>query len=403
MFLFPADSRRRQWYRREIVPVCFFHEEAQWLLHFGVLSSRSTFSDGRSLVGQRFGVPSPQKLLARTNGVTPSPRSTPHDKVLLRPTWKPAASLFQSRGTSLPKGTRVYIANLLLAAFILICWILQTGLQVGKLDAEPQDSAFPPAPSTLGLGCIYLSQLGLIYDNGVNALGRYIGEGPLLQVLSKGRFVWHVTSMPLLGIPVTELAARYGLFSKSMQEWIILLLCVWSLWEFGKWNVCCDANQLILVDVRTSPTNKGLRLSGTLGYTSVALWDMVLPPILLVCYEMFVGITLLARMQCPTDEYGMVMMTMMPDYDGTEKLPSLTIVLAASSPMENVMAERSMGEFHICNPLGSATLLSLCGTLTFVSSGMAFRRPELQLLGELLHGVLLWSAYVSTEHKQQPW
>jgi hypothetical protein len=34
--------------------------------------------------------------------------------------------------------------------------------------------------------CIYFSQLGLLFDNAINALGKYIGEGSNLWLLSKG-------------------------------------------------------------------------------------------------------------------------------------------------------------------------------------------------------------------------
>ena len=43
----------------------------------------------------------------------------------------------------------------------------------------------------------------------------------------------------------------------------------------------------------------------------------------------------------------------------------------------------------------SAIYLILSGVLTLSTSGMARDFPEIQMLGENLHSVLLWAAYVA--------
>lgn len=48
------------------------------------------------------------------------------------------------------------------------------------------------------MSLVFLIILGLIYDNGIIALGRFIGEGTLLEVLSIPRFWTHALLTPLL-------------------------------------------------------------------------------------------------------------------------------------------------------------------------------------------------------------
>lgn len=57
---------------------------------------------------------------------------------------------------------------------------------------------------------ILLPILGLIYDNGVIALGRFMGEGDLLQTLNQGRFLLHALVTPILIAASVALAARAG-------------------------------------------------------------------------------------------------------------------------------------------------------------------------------------------------
>lgn len=60
---------------------------------------------------------------------------------------------------------------------------------------------------------IYLVLLGLIYDNGMIALGKFIGEGPLLENLSLLRFWSHALLTPTLVL------FSYGALREAGVEW----------------------------------------------------------------------------------------------------------------------------------------------------------------------------------------
>lgn len=60
---------------------------------------------------------------------------------------------------------------------------------------------------------IYLILLGLIYDNGMIALGKFIGEGPLLENLSLLRFWSHAFLTPALVL------FSYGALREAGVEW----------------------------------------------------------------------------------------------------------------------------------------------------------------------------------------
>ncbi|UJF27278.1 hypothetical protein [Planococcus sp. 107-1] len=60
---------------------------------------------------------------------------------------------------------------------------------------------------------IYLVLLGLIYDNGMIALGKFIGEGPLLENLSLLRFWSHALLTPTLVL------FSYGTLREAGVEW----------------------------------------------------------------------------------------------------------------------------------------------------------------------------------------
>ncbi|MCJ1909587.1 hypothetical protein [Planococcus ruber] len=60
---------------------------------------------------------------------------------------------------------------------------------------------------------IYLVLLGLIYDNGMIALGKFIGEGPLLENLSLLRFWSHAFLTPALVL------FSYGALHEAGVEW----------------------------------------------------------------------------------------------------------------------------------------------------------------------------------------
>ncbi|WP_017585874.1 hypothetical protein [Nocardiopsis ganjiahuensis] len=60
------------------------------------------------------------------------------------------------------------------------------------------------------LALVALVTLGLVYDNGIVAVGRLVGEGALLEGLNHPRFLVHALVTPLLIIAAVGLARRAG-------------------------------------------------------------------------------------------------------------------------------------------------------------------------------------------------
>ncbi|WKA58923.1 hypothetical protein QWY16_01845 [Planococcus shenhongbingii] len=58
--------------------------------------------------------------------------------------------------------------------------------------------AFAKQQSRNFMAFIYLVLFGLIYDNGIIAIGKFIGEGPLLENLNLLRFWSHAFLTPTL-------------------------------------------------------------------------------------------------------------------------------------------------------------------------------------------------------------
>lgn len=268
----------------------------------------------------------------------------------------------------IPRGIVTHACNVLLATLLLV-WFFRSHETVGLQLVLPVSFV-----SRCSIWCIYLSQLGVIYDNGVNAVGRYVGEGRLLRVLNKNRFVFHSVSMPLLAIPVTEIATRQSVCGIATQKWISTLLTMWSVTHLIKWNCFHHSNHLRLVDNRESKVSNGPYLPGTLAYTSGAFWDLVLPPLILVLYEVLVGSAILTKST--------------HSFDPRDSFWSKSSAFLASLPDDAPSSSPTA-------PPMSAIYLILSGVLTIFTSGMARDFPEIQMLGENLHSVLLWAAYVA--------
>ena len=64
-----------------------------------------------------------------------------------------------------------------------------------------------PDPTVGGIGALIVS-LGLVYDNTVIALGRFLGEGGLLLALNWPRYVIHAFATPLLIVFAWDAARR---------------------------------------------------------------------------------------------------------------------------------------------------------------------------------------------------
>lgn len=67
---------------------------------------------------------------------------------------------------------------------------------------------------------------GLVYDNGIIALGSSIGVGPTLEALSWPRFAMHAILTPFMMIAVTHMAQAGGIRWASSRGWKIT---VWVL------------------------------------------------------------------------------------------------------------------------------------------------------------------------------
>lgn len=155
--------------------------------------------------------------------------------------------------------------------------------------------------------CMYFGQFGLIYDNGINALGKYMGQGDTLRKFSKPRFGLHAVGIPLLGYCITEVATAHGIYGQDSSSTITsgpaiqTMLLVYAVYEIFHWSRY-DINDLQLVDLRASTQHEGNYMSGTLAYTTSdnKKLELVLPVVLLVGYELVIGLLLLWRQDSST-------------------------------------------------------------------------------------------------------
>jgi hypothetical protein len=197
--------------------------------------------------------------------------------------------------------------------------------------------------STFSAFCTYFSQVGLIYDNIINAIGKFVGEGPTLRLLSKVRVLFHVVGIPLLAIPITEVAIACNVLSAGTHHIVSTLAMLLASFEFLKWSAY-DVRHLKLVDLRSSKDHKGAYLAGTLAYTTGKVFELVLPAVLLVLYEMVIGCSIV----------------------------------------------------HCGDPsmFRTGLLLIVSGVATLLSCAIP-GRPDIQLYGENLHGGMIFSALAS--------
>lgn len=224
------------------------------------------------------------------------------------------------------------------------------GVLLGLLVAFPGQKHEVAALSVLA---IYAGQFGIMYDNMINGLGKYIGEGKLLRVLSKYKFLMHDAVTPMLAYPVTEIAARHGIINHSTESLIQFFLIVSSTIAAFYWHER-DSSNLPVLDLRESKDNDSGYLAGTLLYRSGYLWKMLYKSILLVLYEIIVGFVILLQEA---------------NFDSTAALTS-------SLPMDGFF-------------------LAACGVLTLYGSSKRNEDPALQLYGEHQHNFLIWLAIMA--------
>jgi hypothetical protein len=225
------------------------------------------------------------------------------------------------------RGIMTYMINVLISLTFMILFTVY-----GRSDHSC---------SIVSAFCIYFSQLGLLFDNVINALGKYIGEGSNLRLLSKGRFLFHVVGIPLLAIPLTEVAVAHDVFGDTTQSVMTCLVSSWAVFELFHW-LNYDSNELKLVDLRDSKDHKGSYLAGTLAYTSGKFLELVLPCIMLIFYELAIGCSILIY--------------------GTDSTTSRV-----------------------------GFLLAVSATATLISCAVP-GRPDIQLYGENFHGGMIWVA-----------
>ena len=265
-------------------------------------------------------------------------------------------TLQQSTTAMIPFGIRVHMLNIGIGLSQLQSFATDMQASIVDSSAHPQIHEFT-------LLCMAFGLIGTIYDNVINAVTRYIiqpedininSNDALLQ-LHKLRFVWHAISMPLLAIPVTEMAARASLVDDSTCLGVSALLGAMSLFEGYKTIMHMDIKtDLKLVDNRNSKSDRSMSLLGVMSYTTTRPMEVVIPAVLLVLYETFVGGDLVLQSAASASSL-------------------VDFVTTASSPL----------------------LLFGCGVSTLGASGMAREKPEIQLLSEHSHMALLWSAYLA--------
>ncbi|TWT24760.1 hypothetical protein [Planomicrobium sp. CPCC 101110] len=132
---------------------------------------------------------------------------------------------------------------------------------------------------------VFLVVLGLIYDNGIIALGKFIGEGALLESLSRPRFWIHALLTPTLVL------FSWGALDRAGVEWVkkapVLagaVLCTLALIaiEFVLETVHLDLKsaseygvvRYVSADPATGPPVMVLLLTAVLIFSGAVLWRL---------------------------------------------------------------------------------------------------------------------------------
>lgn len=89
----------------------------------------------------------------------------------------------------------ILFAGFAVAYAVLLAWGVTLAVRLGR-----------PTPADLAL----LVVAGLVYDNSVITLGRFLGEGPLLEGLNLARYWLHAFLTPLLVVFAWHAVARAG-------------------------------------------------------------------------------------------------------------------------------------------------------------------------------------------------
>ena len=145
--------------------------------------------------------------------------------------------------------------------------------------------------SPLSQACMTFSFFGMFYDNAVNAIGKALGEGKTLRVLTKGRYLFHGMVMPLLMVPVMEMAKFHNLINGKACAASIAMLIAAALVEGMDW-LHYDDEQFVVADNRDVMEHPKYNLAGTLKYNCPNIAKCVVPAVVTTLAQIASGVLL---------------------------------------------------------------------------------------------------------------
>lgn len=133
------------------------------------------------------------------------------------------------------------------------------------------------------LALLALVALGLVYDNGMVAVGRFIGEGPVLESLNLPRFIIHALVTPVLIIVGFGLARRAGA-GWAQRRWVHGAFCALATVLIG-YGVVTE-----LIGLQLEPGGEGDAVS-----YSAANPSLPVPSITVIVVLIAVGVAIIRR------------------------------------------------------------------------------------------------------------
>jgi hypothetical protein len=131
----------------------------------------------------------------------------------------------------------------------------------------------------------------MFYDNAVNAIGKALGEGKTLRVLTKGRYLFHGMVMPLLLVPIVEMAKFHNLISGKTCAASKALLIADAIVEGMDW-LQYDDEKFVVADNRDVIEHPKRNLAGTLKYNCPNIAKCVLPAVVTTLAQIGSGVLL---------------------------------------------------------------------------------------------------------------
>ena len=196
------------------------------------------------------------------------------------------------------KGTATHIACAL-ANLLVIPMMLKM-----NFPATSRVSSYS-IPKFVSHGCMAFSFSGMVYDNIVVAAGKYMvngsmEDGRLLRMLTKGRYLFHGMVMPLLLVPIIEIAKQHGLIAVPRIANVMkgILISIASI-EMIDW-LHYDKAQFVPVDNTMSTKHINHVLAGTFKFTCPNILKCVLPAILATFAQIGSGVYMMTQSSLPT-------------------------------------------------------------------------------------------------------